>query len=513
MCITLITHVAYLSIVKIESTRHWSQHKGLEERFHILPIGKDKGGSSNLDMATEIVPCLMEMAADIPAAYTSLFKDGASPFDPSTTPFPAQPSVVLVDSTLIGVFTVSKPEVETQLCIEKKIPLMIYSGIPPTLILRMADIFSDTHRRSDDPSRAAYLRFRDAPEGSKIDERKQWEEMHNLDPDKALVKLPGMPETYAYELCPQNPIDQYPPSVVSMFSAASQAFLDNLDGLVFLFDPVLNAEAAEAFSTLCGQPKDKMYLVGPQFIDEFWSDQMPERSTHELLKGTSPGLVEGFLGRMQARFGSKSVLYISFGSISFPRETSHLVALFETLISSPHPIPFIFSRDPKYIALPEDLVQRLDVLMRDDLALIVEWAPQQTVLQHPATSFFLSHSGVGSVHEAIVAGVPLILWPIAFDHPYISAVVTREAKVAFELLQVRTGVNVGRPTAGTGTTVTGTDASIREEMRSVFEAMSGQAGKELRDNVKVLQKVFRDSHKSGGARQAMERFGHISDDI
>ncbi|KAG8978760.1 hypothetical protein FRB93_010883 [Tulasnella sp. JGI-2019a] len=43
--------------------------------------------------------------------------------------------------------------------------------------------------------------------------------------------------------------------------------------------------------------------------------------------------------------------------------------------------------------------------------------------------------------------------------------------------------------------------------------MRGKASEELRSNIKVLQAAFRESHESGAARQAMERFGHIVEDL
>lgn len=78
---------------------------------------------------------------------------------------------------------------------------------------------------------------------------------------------------------------------------------------------------------------------------------------------------------------------------------------------------------------------------------------------------------------------------------------------------MRTGINVGRPTSGDGTVVVGTDAAIREEMRAVLTATRGKVGKELKRNVKVLQRAYRESHEWGSAKQAMERFGYIAEEL
>ncbi|KAG9012062.1 hypothetical protein FRB93_002205 [Tulasnella sp. JGI-2019a] len=415
MCITFITHVAYVAVIKTESARHSSRHNGLNERLHILPVGKDKGGSDNLDVASEIIPCLLEMVADFPAVYSSLLKCEASEFDPSEKPFSMSPSLVLADNGLAGPFEPSKAAVETKLGINRRIAFITHDVTPPFFTIRMANIFSDTKRLSDDPSRPGYLKFHGASTGIQGDQRKTWEEIHDLDSLNALVQVPGMPDIYAYELCPQHATEQYPPNMLEILPSAYQKSLDQLGGQIFPFDTTLNGEDAETLNSLCGRRKGATYLVGPQFTDAFWTGEYLKESSPELVKGTSFESVQGFLDRTQVRFGARSVLYISFGSLTFPRETSHLVALFETLLSMSPPIPFLFSRDPKYIKLPDGLTRRLDERMKEDLALIVGWAPQQTVLLHPVVSFFLSHCGSGSAHEAIVAGVPLILWPIAFD--------------------------------------------------------------------------------------------------
>ncbi|KAG9012068.1 hypothetical protein FRB93_002211 [Tulasnella sp. JGI-2019a] len=511
LCITFITHIAYLTVIKTESARHSSPELRLDDRLHIISVGKDKRGSDNLDVGSEVYPSFVEIAVDFPTVYASLLRCEVSKFNLAEVPFSTQPSVVLVDSPLVSLVAPSKEEVEKAQGIKIKIPLIIENAIPPMFILRLANFLSETHRLAGDPCREVYANLCSTPGGLHSDQRPQWEEVHDLNAGNGLVKVPGMPETYAYELCPQRSAQQYPPNVLEMLSAVAQSNVD-LTSHVFPYDATLDGEAADAFNTLCGRSKEAMYLIGPQFPDEFWSGKRPQGSTLELLKGTTSGKVEGFLDKMQARFG-RSVLYISFGSLTFPRETSHLVALFDTLLSISPPIPFLFSRDPRYIKLPDDLYGRLNAKMEEGLALIVEWAPQQTVLQHPAVSFFLSHCGSGSVHEAIVSAVPLILWPIAYDQPYIAAVLTRKHKVAFELLQVRTGINVGRPTAGSGTIVLGTDAAIREEMRSVLTLTRGEDAEALRSNMKVLQRAFKESHDSGTARQAMERFGHIAEEL
>ena len=75
----------------------------------------------------------------------------------------------------------------------------------------------------------------------------------------------------------------------------------------------------------------------------------------------------------------------SFGSITFPRERSHLTALFDTLLSL-HPVyPFILALDPDMMNIPSEVVVKLKARVQQETALLVKWAPQQTILQHPVS--------------------------------------------------------------------------------------------------------------------------------
>lgn len=42
-----------------------------------------------------------------------------------------------------------------------------------------------------------------------------------------------------------------------------------------------------------------------------------------------------------------------------------------------------------------------------DIFVVNEWAPQDAILTHPATGWFLSHGGWNSLQESFAARVPL----------------------------------------------------------------------------------------------------------
>ena len=45
------------------------------------------------------------------------------------------------------------------------------------------------------------------------------------------------------------------------------------------------------------------------------------------------------------------------------------------------------------------------------------WAPQLAVLAHPAVHLFVTHGGLTSMHEGLVAGKPLLVTPFFADQP------------------------------------------------------------------------------------------------
>jgi hypothetical protein len=57
-----------------------------------------------------------------------------------------------------------------------------------------------------------------------------------------------------------------------------------------------------------------------------------------------------------------------------------------------------------------------DLLNSPDIR-FMDWAPQFGILQHPSTSFFVSHGGVGSMHEAMHNSVRLFVFPYFGDQP------------------------------------------------------------------------------------------------
>lgn len=126
------------------------------------------------------------------------------------------------------------------------------------------------------------------------------------------------------------------------------------------------------------------------------------------------------------------------------------------------------------------------------------WTPQQLILDHPATGWFVTHGGQGGLTEAVAAGVPMILWPFNADQPLNTIVLTEKHGVGYELLEVRTG-NGLRPIRRTGYTPVGTLDAVKREARDILGKAFGEDGKEKRAKLRLLRKMMLDEWEEGGS--------------
>ena len=127
----------------------------------------------------------------------------------------------------------------------------------------------------------------------------------------------------------------------------------------------------------------------------------------------------------------KSVIYVSFGSAAVFSK-AQLMEIWHGLMNSN--VQFLWVVRPNLVSeqdggnLPLELGERTT-----ERHCIVEWSPQREVLEHVAVGGFMTHSGWNSTLESMVAGVPMICWPLFGDQPINSRFVSEVWKLGLDM--------------------------------------------------------------------------------
>jgi len=174
---------------------------------------------------------------------------------------------------------------------------------------------------------------------------------------------------------------------------------------------------------------------------------------------------------------AKSVLYVSFGSVVKLSEEQFL-EFWHGLVNSLKPFLWVIRKDLiNGEAGFKDCVPKELELGTKERGLLVQWAPQEEVLAHPAVGGFLTHCGWNSTLECIGEGVPMLCFPLMVDQTINNRCVSEQW--------------------GTGLDIDGTfDRLIIEKMvKDVLEnRIEG-----LRDSVDEIAKQARESVKETGS--------------
>ncbi|KAJ0901204.1 putative 7-deoxyloganetin glucosyltransferase [Helianthus annuus] len=128
----------------------------------------------------------------------------------------------------------------------------------------------------------------------------------------------------------------------------------------------------------------------------------------------------------------KTVIYVSIGSLA-TMTVEQLLEIWHGVVNSEK--PFLWVRRPGSITggydeskVPPELLERTK-----EIGCIVEWAPQEDVLAHPAIGGFLTHSGWNSTIESIAEGVPMVCWPYFVDQQVNSRFVEEVWKMGVDM--------------------------------------------------------------------------------
>ncbi|XP_057801386.1 7-deoxyloganetic acid glucosyltransferase-like [Salvia miltiorrhiza] len=129
----------------------------------------------------------------------------------------------------------------------------------------------------------------------------------------------------------------------------------------------------------------------------------------------------------------KSVIYVSFGSITLVTR-EQVLEFWHGLLNSSQRFLWVMRPDSIIGDEGNDQLVLAELMERSkEKGLLVEWAPQEKVLNHPAVGGFLTHSGWNSTLESIATGVPMICWPYFADQTTNSRFVSEVWKVGLDI--------------------------------------------------------------------------------
>jgi S-adenosylmethionine:diacylglycerol 3-amino-3-carboxypropyl transferase len=100
-----------------------------------------------------------------------------------------------------------------------------------------------------------------------------------------------------------------------------------------------------------------------------------------------------------------------------------------------------------------------------------------------------------------------VVWPGGWDQPHVASEVC-QLGIARELVQVRTGHNIGRETAR-GILVEGTDEAIALEMEEVFRFMVSEQAERMMKRCEEVRELVKEDMERGDSHKNMLALGAL----
>ncbi|KIJ46329.1 glycosyltransferase family 1 protein [Sphaerobolus stellatus SS14] len=216
-----------------------------------------------------------------------------------------------------------------------------------------------------------------------------------------IIDIAGIPLLYDFELVPQlkNPMMD---SLHSHFSNVGYNFLRAADGVIIPGSSALEADALATLKKWQSSLGKETYVIGPLLpIDDGYKTLEESSKKNEKAASDKGSKIESFLEKTLEEHGEHSLIYISFGSIFWP--DSALIWGFVDVIIEQR-VPFIFACASPMAVIPDESAKKIQ---ESGLGLLSKWAPQQLILDHKATGWFVTHCGQNSFIESLAAGVPM----------------------------------------------------------------------------------------------------------
>jgi len=305
-----------------------------------------------------------------------------------------------------------------------------------------------------------------------------------------LICIPGLPAIYDYEVQPQRLMG--PVGQVGDMTLTAYETLSGCDGIILAAPECYEREATAALREYFASTSRAVYACGP-LVSQVSGGIAVEKQQPSIAP------VEEFLYATMASHGERSLIYISFGTVYWPLEPEKLSAFLDIAISMR--IPFILNHASPYLPAEESIIEKVTNYR---YGLFTRWSPQQLILSHSVTGWFVTNGGHSSVIESIAEGVPMICWPFSFNHSLNAVRVSEGLKIGYELLETRNGPGLKRAHR-LGKAPQGTLEAFIAEARDTLRRALGEDGVRKQRNVQRLRReVVQAWSRRGSSRRAVE---------
>ncbi|KAJ7231994.1 UDP-Glycosyltransferase/glycogen phosphorylase [Mycena rebaudengoi] len=465
--VTILTTPNWLQQAHSEIATYFPNGHEALQRIRIVSLFD----STSSRRVTELIPLFNK---SYPTAYEALFQ--AKPITCATmrTTFNAIPAP---DAVIMDFFAIAQLRA-TRAISGKSIPIFAFVSSSASAMIRLLGPESlgglgDFGARTD----AEALRTGKKPEeiGDEIFKYT----------DGTVVKIDGLPNMYDYEWFPQIlPFDIPMAPIVR----AGRAMFIEADGVLIGTCDAYDKESLRALGGwITGTLGKQLYPVGPLLPSHYMAPAGKSTIANDV---DIP--IQKFLDVALSQYGENSAILISFGTIFWPTVPEQLEELIDALIEKQ--FPFILAHASPLAVISETVTKKIET---SGVGIATPWCPQQLILNHPATGWFMGHGGHGGVTESLAAGVPMICWPFDADQPSSAEHLTRNLNVAFHLMEIRTGK--GLKPLFSGQTPQGGRAAVGAEFRRVFDECRSKEGEEKRRNTLHVQAAFTPLWDEGGS--------------
>ena len=287
------------------------------------------------------------------------------------------------------------------------------------------------------------------------------------------LHIPGLPPLLATRML-QPLLDRDDPAYDDMLYFSE--ILAKSDGLLInTFDdlePIAVRTIREGKCVPDG-PTPPVYCIGPLIADA-GEDERNDKPRHACLS---------WLDRQP----SQSVVFLCFGSKgTFSQAQVKEIA--SGLERSEQRFLWVVKNPPSAVVadvdleglMPEGFLER----SKDRGMVVKSWAPQVAVLNHPSVGGFVTHCGWNSVLEAVVAGVPMVAWPLYAEQHLNKAVLVEFMKIAIGVEQRDEDMFVSGD-------------EVERRVRELMENEEG--GRELRERSRKMREMAMAAWKDEGS--------------